>query len=334
MPAVKFCSKICLLLLLSMALSCGDDDGPVGTMPGPDTKAPTVVSVTPADGATNVTTNASIVVTFSENVDGGTTGLTSFFLTPDPGCLCITDVSGNVVTLTTQPLAAGTDYMVTVTTAVTDEAGNNLATQFTSTFTTAGGGTGTPQFVLKWGVIGSNDGEFFAPAGVAVDQAGDVYVAGFINNRVQKFNSTGTFVRKWGMAGTGNGQFDFPVGVAVDGGGNSYVVEQSGQRVQKFDGASAYALQWGSPCDLGDPIACVDPDGAGPLELGDGEFDFPVGVAVDVSGNVYVVDQGNDRVRSLTARGRLSRNGARLARRTVSSISPAASRWMATAMST
>ena len=56
----------------------------------------------------------------------------------------------------------------------------------------------------------------------------------FINNRIQKFDSSGNFITKWGSNGSGDGQFNGPQGVAVDGSGNVYVVDAYNHRIQKF----------------------------------------------------------------------------------------------------
>src|SRR5262249_12169883 len=63
------------------------------------------------------------------------------------------------------------------------------------------------RFVTKWGNAGSGDGEFNSPIGVAVDANGNVFVADWENQRVQKFTNTGAFLAKWGSAGSGDGQF-------------------------------------------------------------------------------------------------------------------------------
>ena len=47
--------------------------------------------------------------------------------------------------------------------------------------------TETYDFTLKWGTQGSGDGQFNTPYGIAIDSSGDVYVADYLNNRVQKF---------------------------------------------------------------------------------------------------------------------------------------------------
>ena len=69
---------------------------------------------------------------------------------------------------------------------------------------------------------------------VATDANGNVYVADTNNNRIQKFDPSGTFVAAWGTSGSGNGQFAGPTGVAADASGNVYVADQSNNRIQKF----------------------------------------------------------------------------------------------------
>src|SRR3989304_2205896 len=88
-------------------------------------------------------------------------------------------------------------------------------------------------FLLKWGSFGIGDGQFQYPQGVAVDPSGNVYVADFGNNRIQKFTGSGAFITKWGSLGSGDGQFDEPVGVGVVPSGNVYVADRSNHRIQK-----------------------------------------------------------------------------------------------------
>lgn len=103
--------------------------------PPTDTTAPTVVSVLPASGASDLPTSTTVSVTFSEPVapNGGIS------LAVDGGAAVPTTatVSGNTVTLTPSgPLGAGTAYRLNVTTAVRDLAGNPLASGSFTTFTT------------------------------------------------------------------------------------------------------------------------------------------------------------------------------------------------------
>ena len=197
--------------------------------------------------------------------------------------------------------------------------------------------------ITKWGSPGSGNGQFAIPNGVAVDPAGNVYVADSDNHRVQKFTSNGRFIRKWGTRGPAPGQLDYPVGVATDSRGNVYVVENSfdNQRVQKFTSTGAFIRQWGGEGagdgQFSDPTAIAtdaagnvyvsDPgspvpgfpgnnriqkftsDGVfitkfgGTFGEGDGEFRIPYGVTTDPAGNVYVVDNRNHRIQKFTSNG-------------------------------
>lgn len=81
---------------------------------------------------------------------------------------------------------------------------------------------------------GTCDGKFNAPSGIAVDVAGNVYVADTGNNRIQVFDPSGVFIKKWGSEGSGDGQFLRPKGIAVDYAGNVYVADTFNHRIQKF----------------------------------------------------------------------------------------------------
>jgi len=65
-------------------------------------------------------------------------------------------------------------------------------------------------FVLKWGTTGSANGQFSTPRGMAVDSAGNVYVAEGNGNRFQKFDGNGNFLMKAGIPGDLPGGFVTP----------------------------------------------------------------------------------------------------------------------------
>jgi DNA-binding beta-propeller fold protein YncE len=163
---------------------------------------------------------------------------------------------------------------------VADE-GNNRVEKFTS----------NGSFLAKWGSSGSEQGQFSYPWGVVEDSDGNIYVADSFNHRVQKFTSTGTFVMMWGTYGSGNGQFNYPNGLAVDSEDNVYVTEYHGNRVQKFTSNGIFITKWGRN------------GGDGSSGSGDGQFNIPMGIAVDSTGYVYVADINNNRVQKFTSNG-------------------------------
>lgn len=155
--------------------------------------------------------------------------------------------------------------------------------------------TASGTFLLQWGTLGTGDGQFQSPRGIAIEENGRVLVVDAVSNRVQRFTTMGSFVDKWGTAGSGNGQFQFPTGVACTP-GNVLVADQNNQRIQVFATNGSFQEAIGSLCALPSGATCVDPDGGGPLDFGDGQFQFPLGVAIDGSGNIYVSDTGNHRI--------------------------------------
>ncbi len=143
-------------------------------------------------------------------------------------------------------------------------------------------------FVTAWGSPGTGNGQFEQPYGIVVGASGNVYVADYLNCRIQKFSSTGSFITSWGSLGTGNGQFDGPNGIALDSAENVYVTDENNHRVQKFTSAGVYITKWGS-------------SGAA-----DGQFNYPTGIAIDSANKVYVVDKNNSRVQVFTSAGAFS----------------------------
>ena len=140
-------------------------------------------------------------------------------------------------------------------------------------------------YIGKIGSQGSGNGQFSSPTGVAVDGAGNIYVADNNNYRIQKFDLTGMFVWAHGSQGTGNGQFEHPSGVAVDGAGNIYVADTSNNRIQKFD--ANFTFKWA----------------VGAYGSNAGQFKSPSGLAVDGNGNVYVADTNNNRLQIFDTNG-------------------------------
>jgi hypothetical protein len=115
----------------------------LGTPPPPpaDTTPPTVTSVSPSAGSTGVSTGTTVRATFSEAMAASTVNGSTFTLTGPSGAVAATvayDGTTRTATLTpSAPLDAGATYDATVTTGVTDTAGNALASPSTWRFITA-----------------------------------------------------------------------------------------------------------------------------------------------------------------------------------------------------
>ena len=114
----------------------------------PDVTPPTITAFTPGSGATGVPVNATATVTFSEPMQNATITTTSFSLRRTTGGVAVAGsvtVAGNTATFTPgAALTASTQYTATVTTAVTDAAGNALAANTSWSFTTAAPADVTP----------------------------------------------------------------------------------------------------------------------------------------------------------------------------------------------
>lgn len=142
---------------------------------------------------------------------------------------------------------------------------------------------------------------FEYPYGIAVDNAGNAYVADTLNKVIRKITPGGavtTLAGSFGLPGSadGNGtaaRFNLPYGIAVDGSGNVYVADTSNHTIRKITPAGDVTTLAGTAGVSG--VA----DGTGAAA----RFYDPVGVAVDGSGNVYVSDSANHAIRKITAAG-------------------------------
>ena len=159
------------------------------------------------------------------------------------------------------------------------------------------------------GVTGTLDGtgpaaQFNSPAGTAVDAGGVVYVADSANHTIRKIAADGTVTTFAGTAGvagshdgTGTGaQFKFPEGISLDRSGNLYVADSGNDTIRMITPGGVVTTVSGTAGITG----TTDGPAAGAL------FSGPAGVAVDGSGNIYVVDSGNSSVRLISSAGQVS----------------------------
>lgn len=144
------------------------------------------------------------------------------------------------------------------------------------------------------------DAGFNSPLGLALDAAGNVYVADTGNHTIRKITPAGVTTTIAGKAGTSgttdnapalSARFARPSGIALDAAGNIYIADTGNHVIRKLDASgnvSRVAGKFGTP---------GSDDGSG---SGSARFDTPLGIAVDADGNVYVGEVGNSTIRHIT----------------------------------
>ncbi len=164
-------------------------------------------------------------------------------------------------------------------------------------------------FAGSAGNTGSSDGtgsaaRFNSPQGVAVDNAGNIYVADSNNDTIRKITSGGTVTTLAGAAGQsgssdgagGSARFNEPYALAVDSAGNVYVADQANSTIRKITTSGTVSTLAGSAGKAGFT------DGSGAIA----RFNQPYAITVDSGGNVYVADTYNRALRMVTAGGSVS----------------------------
>jgi sugar lactone lactonase YvrE len=159
--------------------------------------------------------------------------------------------------------------------------------------TTTLAGSGSPG-----AVDGAGGGASFQwPFGVAADANGNLYVADQLNHKIRKITPTGVVstLAGNGSPGAENGtgpaaSFRYPIGVAADASGNVYVADGDNHMIRKIDVSGQVSVVAGTG-------SSGSADGMNTIAT----FNLPYGVAVDATGNLYVADMLNHKIRKITA---------------------------------
>jgi hypothetical protein len=167
------------------------------------------------------------------------------------------------------------------------------------TFTTIAGGAQGSLDGLDF------DAQFYNPTGVAVDNAGNLYVADQNNNLIRQISPLGTNWAVTTLAGDGLGsrdgtntsaQFSGPTGIAVDKFGSLYVADQYNNIIRRM---ILSGTNWVVSTIAGTAGAAGSKDGTN----ASARFSNPSGVAVDGGGNIFVADEANNSIRKITPAG-------------------------------
>ncbi len=140
----------------------------------------------------------------------------------------------------------------------------------------------------KEGYSGSGPMYLNYPYGMCLDAAGNVYVADYSNNRIQKWAPSATYGITVAGSGAGDAGSDSmhlsnPADVYVDASGNIYVADFNNNRIQKWAPGATYGIT----------VAGSESGASGSDAY---HFDGPDGIVLDANNNMYVTDQNNNRV--------------------------------------
>jgi gliding motility-associated-like protein len=168
--------------------------------------------------------------------------------------------------------------------------------------------SGTVTTLAGNGIAGFADGngaaaQFNTPLGLAIDAAGNIYVADSQNERIRKITPAGVVTT---VAGDGNrrsfdgagpnASFGDPSGLVFDKGGNLYVTDAATSRIRKIDISGLVTTIAGSGALAGSS------DGPGNAAT----FNGPYGITIDNAGNLFVADRFNNEIREISTAGIVS----------------------------
>jgi len=176
------------------------------------------------------------------------------------------------------------------------DTGNHVIRVVTSGIISTIAGNNTGGYIGDGGA--AVDAELEFPASVAVDASGNIYIADSGNNAIREITASNGYINTILGAGVTSTLLNDPESIALDGKGNLYVCDSNGLRVLKFSlSTSTVTLVAGNgnigfSGDFGPAV--------------DAELDDPSAIAVDSSGNLYIADTFNSRIRKVYPDGTIA----------------------------
>nr|WP_299381188.1 IPT/TIG domain-containing protein [Allomuricauda sp.] len=338
---MKTIKRVSVLLTLAMiVVNCSKDSAiePIPTETGEETKIPSVSSISPSNGP-----KGTIVTLNGENFGTDLFTLNVYFNETKGEIQTISDTQVTVAVPPLSPSASGAGIVSVKKNNITVDGPEYiyLSTGAVSTFSgsTVGHADGTGEQVqynkpvglamdnngylyvadaanhkirriasdgavitMAGSTKGDEDGiistaKFDTPRSIAVNNFGTIYIADFQNHKIKKITDVGVVVTVAGSTDGyqdgqgGDAQFSYPEDIALDAEGNIYVADGYNNRIRKIE-PNGMVTTW-----AGGEEGYVD----GPREMA--QFYYPSGITFDQDGNMYVVDEGNHKIRKITPDG-------------------------------
>lgn len=146
----------------------------------------------------------------------------------------------------------------------------------------------------------ATDSQFYNPSGLCIDSMGNLFVADEYNQKIRKIASDGTVSTFAGSTigyadGSGlNAKFSYPSGLCIDNNDNIYVADRFNHKIRKITPEGVVSTIAGSSQGFTNGAATT------------AKFNYPTSICIDASGNLFVADKSNHKIRKITQQGIVS----------------------------
>jgi hypothetical protein len=264
-------------------------------LPGANTTSTKLSITADSSGLTNGTAKVVCVDGTSTPAAGSLPGNTNILVYD---AVTLASVAGSWATLNTatavftptSPWSAGNQTNgVIVILGLSYPAGNGMTFRpngIVSQALVQGGTTTTMAQIGVSGVSGTDNTHLNQPAGVFVDNSGNVWVADFANHRVVKYNSSLVYQSQFGatgVLGSDTTHLNLPRSVIVDNSGNVYISDSGNHRIVKLNSSLSFVTSFGT------------------LGSGNSNLNSPYQICFDsAQTNIYIADLNNNRISRIT----------------------------------